>query len=241
MEKIDKRIHKHFKHNKFYLEDIKKLYNIFIENTVDVEFETNEYKNINDLDKLKEINVNAITIRSTKPSYITLYLEKDETTFTASCDNVFSRGLLSQIEDILSKTKKKTNFLYGILIRCIIYATMLISSMYFISQYFISIDNSLSEKELYLSYFIFALIYTAVYIIKPFNKNIFIFNKTRVEHSFWHENRHYLKQGIVATFSAIIGGLIVYMVTTTNKKKETDLFANPVEIEKKEPIEQANK
>ena len=108
MKELKRPISKELPPTRMYLDDVQAIYNILKNNCSSVRIETDKYE-ISDIVKLKDISVNEIHTISFKcrDPYIIIDLLPHGGRLYIEEDSTINRGILSQIEDILSKCERK--------------------------------------------------------------------------------------------------------------------------------------
>jgi len=199
MIKAIKDIKVKFPQGKFYYDDIESLYNLMGEKAGNCEISTDEYKEIANIIEIKGIKPKSmkIGVMTDDFKYTVLYIDETYITFVGY-DTVEDKGIASKLEDIFNITKKKTNALY-VLVESTVVSFIVLSS--FITYYFIS-----GREDLYLLAVGFG-IYSIPLVFHFFfkNRNIFILDKTRDEHSFYKENKEWIIPFTAALFAFILG------------------------------------
>jgi hypothetical protein len=201
MKRIKKPISKELPPVKLYLDDLKHIYEILKERVKSIEITTEDYE-VEDINQLKNLEIkklHRLSIECSNP-YITIEFHPSSASIYFAEDSTYNRGILSEIEDIISKRKVFlgrfltsfwANFLIGGLIGGSFIGMLVMPKTY--AWLFLALELI----------FILSMIFLWRFAFRSYSTIILLERKE--ESSFWKRNRD---QIFIVIIGAIAGSLV---------------------------------
>ncbi len=201
-------IYKEFNFNRFFFDDIMKIYYVLKNEYNQINIIVNDNRIIHNIKDLKNNNIKSIKFNINENNdFLLIELNENETIFNSHTDTVKIRGIFSFIKDLLSTTEKKHNFLYNDFVLIIFHLIIWILILRNVGGF---INNQITENFIV----IFAIVSFFIYLYHNFlpeikNKNIFTLNINREDYNFYKEYKGWIV--------SIVSGLILEVITSIFK------------------------
>jgi hypothetical protein len=201
MKELKRPIHKGLPLIRMYLEDVQAIYNILRNNCSSVIIKTEKYE-ISDVTKLKDIGENQIhTLRfECQDPYVSINFLPFEGRLYISEDSTITRGILSQIEDILNKCKRKIMRLLCSSLMPTIMGVLVGAAFYPILRF---TEGGLSVTLLVFLVLIYILLLVIFYRISLHQYSTIILSERRERTSFLKRNKDQIIVGLIVAIVSV--------------------------------------
>jgi len=201
MKTLKQPISKELPLTRMYLDDVKAIYDILKNNCGSVEITTDKYE-ISDVTKLKDIGesqIHTLNFECRDP-YISINLFPSHGRIYISEDSTITRGILSQIEDILNKCKRKIASILDSFSAYIILGLLLSTSLVMISKF---TEGWLSITLVIFIILIFILYYGQTYRLSLHQHSTIILSERRERANFFKRNKDQIIVGLIIAIVSV--------------------------------------
>jgi hypothetical protein len=207
MKKLKKGFLEYFQPAKVYIEDIEKIYTLFLEvsNEIIIEADGYSFENLNELFSYQKVEINRLLLKISNP-YISIDFEPSKISFYSDDDTSVQIGLYEKVKTII---KKRKNWTFSLSTNSFLLGSLIGTSVYPIYLY---------HKNNEWQYLVGGLLVITVDLVWSYYASIIRYEKySKLILSYKKENKEpFLKRNkdsiIIAFAFMVFGSIISYML-----------------------------